>query len=251
MILPGILEQKSFTSTTNALLLVGFDGSFVDESSYNRSVSTFGGISTSTTQVDYGTESGLFDGSDDYITYPYSDDFNFGDGSAGETVQNFSVQFSVYPDTFPSSGFYELVEWGKPGAGGAFGGETSGWRIRLYETGQIVVYAGDLENDGSSNFILQETVNSLTLSTWNFISVIHNGSVFEVWFDGVQETLQDFSGSYTNTDTQVCNFNQGSLPLIIGNNNADGSYFDGYLDELRIAPEAVDGSIVPSTKFPR
>ena len=75
-------------------LLLNFDGTdgsttFTDSSNSGHTVTANSGAMLRTTQIKYGTATGFFDGSNDYLSIPSSADFGMGTGA-------FTVEFWVY-----------------------------------------------------------------------------------------------------------------------------------------------------------
>ena len=160
----------------------------------------------STTYKKFGTTSILFDGAEDSISMPISNDFNFGSG-------NFTVETWVYPTSYPNT--YNAV----------FNNfrddeSTSGWSMLIHSNGTI-----HCNVDGTYN----NSTNSVSLNQWSHLAMVRDGNSIKRYINGVDagNTLA-FSGSVGNVT------NQG---LYIGESGTEYSNrgFNGYMDEIRIS----------------
>ncbi|WP_395753313.1 LamG-like jellyroll fold domain-containing protein [Prosthecobacter sp.] len=85
----------------NVILLLhcnGTNGSttYVDSSSYNRTVTAYNGAALSTTSPKFGTASSMHDGVDDYVEVASSSAFSFG------TSTDFTIEFWLWADSTDS-----------------------------------------------------------------------------------------------------------------------------------------------------
>ncbi len=143
----------------------------------------------------------FFDGIGDYLSIPFSDDWNFGNG-------NFSIDLWVYKSAEDS--IYEM----------ALG----------YQIGNTGFYL-DIGNDNPVNFYVYELGLSLRgislpIEVWQHIAVVRSDDNWYLFQDGNLTSSAIKSGSLTNVGAS----------LIIGNNRFGVSNFlNGYIDELRIS----------------
>ena len=75
----------SIPRTYPASLLLNFDGAnnsttFTDSSSYNHTGTAYGNAKISITQSKFGGSSGYFDGTGDYVQFPYNSIFDLSSG---------------------------------------------------------------------------------------------------------------------------------------------------------------------------
>jgi len=211
---------------SNVILLMGFNGadgstSFVDESSYGRTVSAFGNAQIDTAQSKFGVSSLLLDGSGDYLTLPDSNDWDFGSG-------DWTVELFVRLNT---TGNMAFLGQANAATGWQFMRESNTLRFNAYAGGQYQAY---------------ETGGTWTGPTgqWFHIAADRSGNTWRVYRDGVRV----FSGTRSNAisnSTDVMKIGRGF-----------SSDFNGWMDEIRItkgvARYATDsGFTPPSAAFPR
>jgi hypothetical protein len=202
----------SIPRTYPASLLLNFDGSFSDSSSYNHTV-TNSNASISSTQSKFGGSSGYFNGSSSSLQINTNIEFG---------TENWTTELWIYP---------------------LYGGATSTWgepRILSRQdvgTGfvyQLRIYQGSPEllirkGDGSSYTEIKST-SKITANTWHHIAVTRNGNVISLFLNGNLEATNAFSGSYNSTV---------SAPWIVGafKDSGGGSaslFWNGYIDDLRV-----------------
>ncbi len=187
---------------------------FLDsETNAQKTFTTFGNAQMSTAQVKFGTASGLFDGTGDYITTPADNSFNFG---TGDWTFDFLVNFASL------SGPQCLLAYGSEAAG-------NDWLLRFSNSGagQMDFFAETLST------VCQLHTGDLGLSTgtWYHFAFERFGSSMFMYLNGISQSLTITtalgSGSLPNGSAK---------PLTIGvraNNHDQG--FNGYFDEFRIS----------------
>lgn len=178
----------------------GSNGSttFTDSSPAARTLSAFGDAQISTAQQKFGSGSGRFDGSGDYVTAPSSTDWNFGTG-------DFTVETWVRFNSMPAA---------------------SGSLIGSYPGTWVLQYRPDAGNkiawyNGSFSY---SAALSLTTGVWYHIAVCRSGSSTKIFLDGTQtgSTISD-SVNYNSTNA-----------LTIGRLGDTTQPMDGWLDETEI-----------------
>ncbi len=199
------------TDLQTKLLLHG-DGTdaattFTDNSTYNKTATVFGNAQLDTAQSKFGTASMLFDGTGDYITFPDSDDYNFGTG-------DFTIECWVRLNSV--SGKYFIV--------GQDAETNPRWMIRLAFSD-----SNGLEfttHNGTSWIVncIQGSNSGWAINTWYHIACVRNGSSWKAYRNGVQIA----------TDTQSVTWPDISQVLSVGGDTFPANYFDGWIDELRI-----------------
>lgn len=203
------LTTGTDTSTKLLLHCNGTNGSttFTDET--GKTVTANGGAKISTAQKVFGTASGLFDGSDDSLTVPDSEDWNFGSG-------DFTVDFRARFLSLPSSGNYmglvgqhynSDIPWSN-----LYIYNNSGTYQLRYDTGDGIAIYNDID---------------LSVNTWYHIALVRGGNSWYMFKDGTQ------IGATATNSKAVPNV---AAPLTIGRCTIYGNYryFHGYLDEIRI-----------------
>jgi len=179
-------------------------GEFVTTTKPVKSLSRFGDTQIDTAQKKYGTASILFDGTEDALTVPTSDDFGFG-------TANFCLEAFIRPASV--SGTQHLFDLRDTNAT-----DTAG---KLYLNGTALHY-------GVGN---SSTLNGGTLATgtWYHVAVARNGGTTKLFLDGTEIG----SGADTN--------DYGSTkPVRVGANYAatPAEAFNGHIDEVRISKGA-------------
>lgn len=246
-------------SFSSVKLLLGFNGangstSFTDESPSPHSLTAFGNAQISTANQVFGTGSGLFDGSGDYITAADTDDWNIG-------VNGFTLEMFVrFQGKQNSQGI--IGQWDN---GGAYPNIGFGLYIG---SGQLTFLLPYTNYVGGTN-------KSATDVAYNFVPTL--GQWYHVAVDmaaptgaGPQKTMYPVrlyvdgvmrSKSANNDAYGGYGFPNSSQPISIGRlGTAATSYaaydFSGNLDEIRLTTGAArynsdSGFTVPSSAYPR
>ncbi len=193
---------------TKLMLHMGSD--FTDSSASAHTITTVGSVQISTEQKKFGTGSGLFNGSTDYLTAPASEDFNFGSG-------DFTIDAWVYLNSMPTAddwpgtwyNHFVVAGFGYPGsyAGYDF---VIGQNNLIFQNDDIQVVSGP---------------HGMITNTWYHIAVTRSGNVFSLFVNG------DRIGESNNSSpTDV-----GSGFSVGAETTGEGAFFNGYIDELRIS----------------
>jgi hypothetical protein len=164
-------------------------------------------IDTSTAATTYGG-SYYLNGTSDYMVVPYTSAINLSTGAP-----NFTVEFWMYLTSLPSSCAYLLKDYTYGVNFPSYGG--------FINSGTIVFYAGP--NNGSST---QGVLSNSTVSpnTWYHLAFVRNSTTLTLYINGVS------SNSITIGTAMV----DGGGPLYIGADNRPGTYFPGYMSNIRI-----------------
>jgi hypothetical protein len=206
--------------TYTKLLLHGDESPLVDSSPRNQTLTMNGNIARTApeTQAMFGGYCIYFDGSDDYISIPDSEDWNFGSGS-------FTVDFWFNFSSFPTSGNYKAFYNQRVGTGTS--ADEIG--IYLYNNGGTYQWRLQVDYNAVNRVMLVQTAPGLVVGEWHHIAFVKDGNNYYVFQDGIK-----LGTTYTNSYT---------LPNIadvlhIGNNKytgGTGQKINGYMDELRIS----------------
>ena len=159
----------------------------------------------STASYKFGSASALFDGNNDYITYPDSDSWNFGTG-------DFTIDFWFRLTSLSTSIIFSQST-------------DASTRALFFYT-----------NDGTLHFNVitsstsHETVASglsISADTWYHVAIVRNGDIFNIYFNGVNSGSQTYSITYPDF-TGV---------LYIGGSLTDSTtdFMHGYIDEFRVS----------------
>jgi hypothetical protein len=156
----GNPADPSFASVSALLHMDGSNGSttFVDSSSNEFTVSSFGNAQISTASPKYGTGALTLDGSGDYLTLPADTAFQFGTG-------DFTVECWVYVNSGNTNdGLF------------TFGGISSGLAVSILSGQWRVTTTG---SDGTA-------VSSVTTGQWLHLAVSRSGTNLRMFIDGLQ-----------------------------------------------------------------
>jgi hypothetical protein len=204
--IPGLDDSSSnvllhFNGRNNSTI-------FTDESGKNWTPR--GNSKIHTTQYKFGGASGMFDGSSDYISTPYSTDFDFGNG-------DFTIDLWAY-FTNPRKG-YEMI------ASHRLNGGTNGW-VFYIENNSALQFIADADGGGGWDFVIP-TGFYPEANTWTHLAAVRHGNDWNVYVNGI--SVAHIVNGGTIMDLNV--------PLYIGSDPTYGTNynFEGYLDELRIS----------------
>ena len=209
----GNLNPSADPFFANVSLLLHLDGTsgqttFTDSSSNNFAISRNGNAQVSTSVVKFGTGSGSFDGSGDYIyTTNASSAFNYGNG-------DFTIEFWVYPLSGPVSTYDPCFytnhgdgDWNSAGAG-----------IRIHH--QNVIFGGSFQQINFSPAIQN--------NVWTYIAIVRSGNTITAYVNGVSQ------GSITRTTVVGDNSDRPALATADSITTNGREWLNGYIDELRI-----------------
>ena len=190
--------------------LYHFDGSnggqnktFLDSSSNSVSLTRGGSVSQGTFSpfsAEEGKWSASFDGTDDYLSIPTSDDFAFGTG-------DFTIEMWVFRTTTGMNFTYE----------GRKGGNANRILIYFNTSNQLVVSAGGTKTD-SETFPTGE---------WVHIALVRSGTTGYLFKNGDQRQTWTIASDYS--------FLKPDDYLYIGTtNNLNNYWFGGFISNLRV-----------------
>ena len=165
-----------------------------------------------------------FDGADDFVLIPDSDDFN--------PTGAFSVDAWIKADPQQSSPDHQFVIIDK--SHGFSDG--TGWALQGNPDGTMGFFFGKGGGSGDpSNFVGVSTTTSVLDDEWHHIAGVFNGSQFEIYVDGALSNTFAFSGSIVNNTREV----------EIGRSWGGGAptrFFHGLIDEVRYFDAALSAS---------
>ena len=198
------------------------DGSttFADSSQFGRTVTAGLNVQHDTAQAKFGSSSILFDGTDDYLQIPDSDDWAFD--------RDFTVEcWFRLANTGKNQA---LVFKGKDGATSA-----NQWRLWVQST-NVLRFSCTVVGDTAVTVYGSTTVSA---GSWHHACIVRASGNFTLYLDGTADA--------TNTNTSAIK-NQ-SEPLYIGNEHDSGAWdMDGWIDEIRISRVARwDANFTPPT----
>ena len=183
---------------------------FTDET--GKAVTANGNAQIDTAQKKFGTASGLFDGTGDYLSLADSDAWNFG---SGDFTIDFWVRFNALPGTNTEMYLFEQrVD------------ADNKWRLNAYDSGgtKYLYFRATLVGNASFEMAKQTT---LATATWYHIAFVRTGSTWKFFQDGTQ----------VGTDSTDANAMPDlAASLLIGSGAESGTTeLNGWLDEVRIS----------------
>ena len=173
---------------------------FTDES--GKTWTAYGNAQLDTAQKKFGTASGYFDGTGDYIQTPAQADFNFG-------TDDFTVDFWFNPSRLTYQYLFALQHG------------TSTYKMSMYITSSTQIgwtISGALGEAGSTFSC------SLSVGTWYHFAFVRSSGVFKFYLDGVLKSTYS---------TNVYDFTDGNN--YIGIRSDLSTAYQGYIDEFRIS----------------
>ena len=182
-----------------------FDGSDAATAATDEigNVITFVGTAQlDTAQKKFGTASLLLDGNSDYLTVPDSDDWNFGTG-------NFTIDLQIKMNSDKRQYFIAQSVDG-----------SHYWRFGFTGTDKLTF---NMENGA---VIIPTLEGVFTYDTsFHHVAIVRSGNSFNLYLDGVSIANSTDSDSMPDLATT----------LDIGFEIPDGTYYDGWLDEVRVS----------------
>jgi hypothetical protein len=193
----------------------GTNGSttFTDSELTPKTITAFGDAQISTAQSKFNGSSGLFDGTDDYVTAADSADFNFAAG-------DFTIDFWMRPIAQTDAALYHQREGVGNGEVYILWQGTTDQKVYFFANTTLAVTVADIRTTGTV---------SLPNDTWNHVAFVRNGATPLFFIGGVSQTL-----------TTVTAF--GTLPDLADDPRI-GAYksatpileYNGYLAEYRVS----------------
>lgn len=213
-------------------LLVGFDGSFLDESPLSTALTTYGTPTIDAVNAALGSGAGS-----------YNEDNGIEDFHTLGTPANCGMDFGLGDFTIEGwlNSYRNHSTWFHSALGNFRSYNRGSWSI-------FVSYA----SSGLFHWVVdgQPGLSGTTNigSGWHHFAVSRNGAELRVFIDGVMEIK--------NTDYAAVDIG-GTLEIVLGGNQAGGNdRWRGLLDEIRVTKGvgryATDASFtVPTVKYPR
>ncbi|MFA5386373.1 MAG: LamG-like jellyroll fold domain-containing protein [Candidatus Paceibacterota bacterium] len=201
------------TADSYTKLLLHMDGAngsqtFTDET--GKTVTVNGNAQITTAQKEFGTGSGVFDGTGDYLTLANNNDWNFGTG-------DFTIDFWLKRDG-AQTGNDGLVSTATYPA-------LTGWMI-VWQDGATTKIG--LASRASGSWNPNELTSSSTIPdlTWVHVALVRYGNVLTMYFNGASVASRDCTGY---------NYNSSGLGLNIYSFTALDVNSKGWIDEVRVS----------------
>jgi len=218
----GVLTTVEYTTSTSTATVTGPLPTL-------KTVTAYGNAQIDTAQSKFGGASGLFDGSDDYVSTPDSADWYFGTG-------DFTIDFWVRFNALPAQGSW----WGLVSQ--VFSTSSRWYYIVSNEAGTYYYYLR--ANEFTVNMVRASP--GLQTGQWYHLAVVRSGNNFYMFQDGVQ-CGTTYTSSYSMPDVSA-NLNIGSY---LG---YAGTFVNGWFDEFRISKGVArwtSNFTPPTSPYPR
>lgn len=165
---------------------------------------TENGAASSSSQFNVGTGSIFLDGTDDYVALDSTDNSKF-------ALDDFTMEMWGYQTS--NSGYRALItNW------------EHGFFFAVVNGNQLVMYI-------NATLVVNATGLTITSNSWNHFAVTRNGSNVKIFLNGTQVGSTGTFGTQINpTDFTGIGVNVNNYP---GGNL--GSFWAGYLDEIRVS----------------
>jgi hypothetical protein len=207
----GLAEQSVISTEggidTYTKLMLHMDGAnagttFTDSSDAPHTVTAVGGAQTLTAQRRFGTASGYFDGTGDYLTLDVSADWNFG-------TADFTIDGWISTDTSPPT--YGVIFDSRD----ATATET-GFALAVGSGGDIYIY--------SNGMLVQSSNSTIAAETWYHVALVRASATTKIYVNGVSVGSSATVRTYSNTTARIGIEAYGTSEA-----------FKGYIDEFRIS----------------
>ena len=233
------LTPATDSSWANVSMLLHMDGTsgsttFTDSSVNALTVTANGNAQLSTSTTKYGTASGYFDGTDDYLAA------TFASGTAISGTENFTIE------CWYNSGNLSGSQYGR-GIISLYNASNHKLLIRATNTSPYVLnlYSAEASGTpfGSSGSNVDGT--TITANTWYHVALVRQSGVFTLYLDGVLKWTMSAATSQSISAKDN---------IYIGR-STDGASPDwvGYIDDLRITKGVArytSNFAAPSAAFP-
>lgn len=205
----------------------GSDGgtTFVDSSRTPHSPSAVGNCQLDTTQKKFGSTSGLFDGSGDYISIADSTDWDFG---TSPLTLDFWVRFNELPASMGDK-MYIFSQ---------YEGAADYWNFCIENVGGVPneykwSFRSSYNVPPAQTVVVDSDDITVNADTWYHVALIRGwGGNANDWVITVNGTSAMGVGGPT---TQTSNTGVSAAALEIGTTQSGSSCFNGWLDEIRIS----------------
>lgn len=210
----GGTEIVSYTHSgidASTFLLLHCDGTdasttFTDSSPYGFTVTANGNAQIDTAQLKFGSASGLFDGTGDYLTVPNNEAWEFGSGDFTIDWWERRSSATASRTSMARDSTTNFVPW--------ILGYSDGTNLRFYAT----------SNGASWDLAEGVDMGTIELNVWHHFAVVRSSNVFFLFKDGVIQS------SFVSDKSFAANSNA----LSIGRAQTTAEYA-GWLDEIRIS----------------
>ena len=210
----GFLNQPGYSTTTPVAAFVGtFPSGYTPTVASQGSTGGSGGSGGSQQATSHALQ---FDGSQNYVSVPYSSSFY---------SSPFTVEAWINPTSMSDYKFIINTRNATSGGGG--------YHLARWSDGKIWFYS-----DGIGGWYQGSTV--VPDGSWSHVAVTYNGTTLKIWVNGVEDFSVDATGSISDSGN----------PLYIGTDISNSHNFEGIIDEVRISNTVrYTSTFTPSTSF--
>lgn len=200
---------------SNTKLMLHMDGSdsgtvFTDDSDTGHTITRYNAV-TKTGTKKFGSASGYFDGSEDYLSVADHDDFDFGTG-------DFTIDMWIYPNSVGNQNFIDHGYYTT--------GKDGNYTVNIYANGDLSIWS----YDGKANTEYVQTAEGvITTGSWQHIAVVREGTGTDqtkIYVDGTAMVSGTISKSLGNNDATF---------YIGGYSDWASRWFGGFIDEFRVS----------------
>ena len=217
---------------TDTVLLLHMNGvnnsiKFPENSFYPKVITRHGSAKISTSQSKFGSSSGYFNGTNSYLSVPWSSEFNLSSG-------DFTIEAWVYFNSTPGGSIIARDTYGS----------NFDWAINLGSN--VISFPTN-----RTNSYLNVTVPTFNSHQWYHIAVVRYNGTNTIYLDGV---------SYGSNNMSITCDEQTGPTIGCSGWNRTNNFFNGYIDELRISkvarytsnftPPTSEFSIIDISKLP-
>jgi hypothetical protein len=200
----SVIEQNDIPASATILLLHGDGanaGTTITDSSYYQNAISNTSVTTSTTKSVFGNTSLSFNGAAK-ISTASSTTYSF-------ATANFTIEFWFNANSVTTTQLlYSNADWGTNHFG----------IVIISSTANVQIY-----NYSSGSFLF--TGPAISANVWYHLALTRSGNTLTLYLNGVSAGIYINSGSIDSG---------GSFPAVFGAYPTTGSFFTGYIDEIRI-----------------
>jgi hypothetical protein len=196
-------------NNSHCKLLLHCDGNndettFINSSQSSHSITSTGGACTKTSSKKFGVSSAYFDGIDDYLSFPWHDDFDFKDSDFVLSWWMNPLTISNAPSIYCNTVTNQIQR-----------------QINVIPTGELRLYIKNIDSD-------IESVDSgfiITTNEWHHYALLGKNGVVKFAKDGQLSA---------NTLSLIISIDLSSSLSTIGysGNPSNPRYYNGYIDEF-------------------
>lgn len=238
---PPVVPTYGDPNYDDVVLLLPMNGTsgstlFPDFSPDPKTITTVGDTQISTTESQWNGSSGCFDGTGDYLTAPASVPNPYDLGVISSST-NITIEAWIKPTSLSTLNM--IVSHALAGSGG---NGIGGWYFAITSAGTLVFATSKNSSSGTGWFGYFETNTSvITLSTWQFVSVVIDSGVPKLFHNGV-EISSSFKTPNSFYASSIIGFDttRNNYGIFIGalatdsTNTSPQHFFHGCINDLRI-----------------